>query len=130
MDTISDMLTRIRNAQSLSRRQVSVPYSGLKNEIARVLKESGFIGDATKHGRRNRRMLDITLSYEEDGDGRIRGLRRVSKQSRRIYAGSQELRPSRRSMRGISIVSTSRGVMSSSDARKARVGGEVLCEVW
>jgi len=75
-------------------------------------------------------MLDIMLSYEADGASRIRGLRRVSKQSRRIYAGSQELRPSRRSARGIRIVSTSRGVMSSPDARKARIGGEVLCEVW
>lgn len=128
-DPIADMVTRIRNAQMLGKYSVAVPYSGIKNEIARVLKETGFIRDAAKRGRRNRRVLDIVLVYDADV-GRIGGLRMISKQSRRTYVRAQDLHDSRRSSNGLYIVSTSRGVMSSTEARKARVGGEVLCEVW
>ncbi|MEK7173556.1 MAG: 30S ribosomal protein S8, partial [Patescibacteria group bacterium] len=129
-DPIADMLTRIRNAQMSGKRSVLVPYSGFKNELARVLKEAGFVLDTAKRGRRNNRMLDIVLMYDEKGSGRIRGLRMVSKQSRRSYAGFQDLRDSRRGVGGMCVVSTSRGVMSSVEARKARIGGEVVCEVW
>ena len=130
MDPIADMLTRIRNAQVLGKRSVLVPYSGVKNEIARVLKEAGFVQDTARRGRRNHRVLDLALLYDTKGLGRIQGLRMVSKQSRRMYARAQDLRSSRRGAQGIFIVSTSRGVMSSTKARKEHVGGEVVCEVW
>lgn len=130
MDPISDMIIRIRNAQAIQKRSVAVPFSALKNEIARVLKETGFVDDVTKRGRRNRRVLDITLAYDTEGQARMHGLRRMSKQSQRMYARASELRPSRKSVHGIFVVSTSRGVLSSAAAREAKVGGEVLCEVW
>ena len=107
-----------------------VPYSAVKDEIIRVLKEAGFVEDAVKRGRRNRRMLDIVLGYKKDGDARMHGFRRVSKQSQRMYAGVHDLRTSRKGPHGMFIISTSRGIMSSSEAQKAHVGGEVLCEVW
>ena len=129
-DPISDMITRIRNAQAVRKRNVAVPYSTLKNEITQVLKETGFVEDAVRRGRRNRRVLDITLAYDKEGQTHMHGFRRVSKQSQRIYERARDLRLSRKGPNGIFIVSTSRGVMSSPAARKAKVGGEILCEVW
>lgn len=129
-DPISDMIIRISNAQAVRKRSVVVPHSAIKDEIARVLKEEGFVEDVIKRGRRNRRVLDIVIAYEKDGNARIHGLRRISKQSKRAYAGVYDLRDSRKSIKGMFIISTSNGVMSSLAARKAHVGGEVLCEVW
>lgn len=129
-DPISDMIIRIRNAQAVQKRTVVVPYSAIKDEITRVLKETGFVEDAIKRGRRNRRVLDVVLAYDKDGNARIHGFQRISKQSQRIYAEARNLRDSRKGVRGMFIVSTSRGVMSSPAARQAHVGGEVLCEVW
>ncbi|TSC72372.1 MAG: 30S ribosomal protein S8 [Parcubacteria group bacterium Gr01-1014_70] len=129
-DPISDMITRMRNAQAVQKRSVVVPYSSMKNELARVLKESGFVEDAIKRGRRNRRLLDIVLAYDADGQARMHGIRRISKQSQRIYAHATGLHASRKSVHGMFIISTSRGVMSSLAARRDRIGGEVLCEVW
>ena len=129
-DKIADMLVRIRNAQMVQKRSVVVPYSDIVFEILGVLKDSGFIQDAAKRGRRNRRVIDISLLYGTDGRGRVQGARRISKQSRRIYAHAYDLRSSRKGPKGAFVVSTSRCIMSSSAARKAKVGGEVLCEVW
>jgi len=129
-DPISDMIIRIQNAQAVRKRSVVVPYSAIKEEIARVLKETGFVEDAIKRGRRNRRMLDVTLAYDKDGNARMHGFQRISKQSQRMYARARDLHDSRKGTRGMFIVSTSRGVMSSPAARTAHVGGEVLCEVW
>lgn len=129
-DPIADMITRMRNAQAVRKHSVIVPYSAIKDEIARVLKGMGFVEDAIKRGRRNRRVLDITLAYDKDGNARMHGFQRVSKQSRRMYAGVRDLRDSRKGVRGVFIISTSRGIMSSPAAREARIGGEILCEVW
>ena len=129
-DPISDMIIRMRNAQAVRKRSVVVPYSAIKDEIACVLKEAGVIEDAIKRGRRNRRILDIVLAYDKDGHVRMHGFRRVSKQSQRMYVRACDLRASRKGIHGMFIVSTSHGVMSSPAAQKARIGGEVLCEVW
>lgn len=129
-DPISDMIIRISNAQAVRKRSVVVPHSAIKDEIVRVLKETGFVEDAIKRGRRNRRVLDIVIAYDKDGNPRMHGFRRVSKQSQRAYARSRDLRDSRKGIDGVFIVSTSRGVMSSLAARTAHIGGEVLCEVW
>ena len=129
-DPISDMIIRIRNAQAVQKRSVVVPYSALKDEIARVLKEAGFIDDVIKRGRRNQKILDIVLAYDKDGRMRMQGCRRVSKQSQRMYSRARDLRTSRKGIHGMFIISTSQGLMSSPAARAAHIGGEVLCEVW
>lgn len=129
-DPLSDMFIRIKNAQAMRKRSVVIPYSTLKGEIARVLQEAGFVEEVVRRGRKNRRVLDVTLLYDAEKRARIQGLRPVSKQSRRTYARARDLYPSRKSVDGIFIVSTSRGVLSSAAAREAKVGGEVLCEVW
>src|SRR3989344_5036982 len=126
-DPISDMIIRIRNAQAVRKRSVVIPYSAIKDEIARVLKEAGFLEDMIKRGRRNRRVLDVVLAYDKDGSARMHGFKRISKQSQRAYARASDLRDSRKGTHGMFIVSTSRGVMSSLAARGAHVGGEVLC---
>jgi small subunit ribosomal protein S8 len=130
IDPIADMLTRIRNAQLIQKHSTTIPYSRLTFEVARVLKECGYVENISKRGRGTHRVFDIALLYGTNGTGRIQGLSRVSKQSRRVYAHAHDLRASRKSRHGTFIVSTSRGVMSSDDARVARVGGEVLCEIW
>ena len=129
-DSIADMLIRIRNAQMVKKRSVVVPHSDIVHEVLRVLKETGFVQEAVKRGRRNRRVLDVALLYDAGGSGHMRGARRVSKQSKRVYARACDLRPSKKSAKGIFIVSTSSGIMSSSNAHKSKVGGEVLCEIW
>jgi small subunit ribosomal protein S8 len=128
-DPIADMFIRIRNAQMVQKRSVVIPYSDLKSEILRVLKEAGFLEDIVKRGRRNHRVLDVTLIYGKEG-ARIRGLRRVSKQSQRIYSRVRDMHPSRKGAHGMFIISTSRGVLSSSAARESNIGGEIVCEVW
>ena len=130
MDPIADMIIQIKNAQAVEKHSAVISYSTIKNEIARVLKETGFIEDAVRRGRRNRRMLDIVLAYDKDGRSRMHGFRRVSKQSQRIYKRARDIHNSRKGPDGTFILSTPRGIMSSASARKAHIGGEVLCEVW
>ncbi len=127
-DTISSMLTQIRNAQMAKKETVSIPYSDLKFEVARVLKENGFLKEAEKKGRKNKKKLEIVLKYQE-GAPAISGIKKVSKPSQRIYKGCQEIRKIKAGY-GISVISTSKGLMAGEEARKKRVGGEIICEVW
>jgi small subunit ribosomal protein S8 len=129
-DPLADMIIRIKNAQLVRKRSVVVPYSGLKSEMLRALKDAGYVEDVVKRGRRGRHVLDVVLRYDKTGSGRIRGIMRVSRQSQRVYARARNLKPSRKSANGMFILSTSRGVLSSAAAQKAKVGGELLCEVW
>jgi len=132
-DPIADMLTRIRNALSRRAEEVVLPSSRLKAEIARVLKEEGYIADYTVEQGESYPVLRLKLKYLREGTRTwrpaIRGLRRVSRTSRRIYAGVREL-PRPRQGLGIAIISTSQGVMTDREARKRGLGGEVICEVW
>ena len=130
MDPIADMLTRIRNAQQANKRATVIPYSGFKSEVLRVMKEAGFIENLTRRGRKGRRILEVMLRYDEQGNGYIQGIRRVSKQSKRIYAPASRMRPSRRGVEGVCIISTSHGVMTSTVARASHIGGEIICEIW
>jgi len=130
-DPIADMLTRIRNAVQTGQPSVDVPASRIKENICAVLKREGFIQEyaltdpvETPHAQ-----LRITLKYGPDQSPVIQGLRRVSKPSLRTYAGFKDVKIVRSGL-GISIISTPQGVMTSKQARAARVGGEVLCEVW
>ncbi len=129
-DPIADMLTRIRNAGMARHKQVSMPSSKMKLEIARILKEEGFIrGYDLQNTDKPQPTLRLHLKYDEEGKPAILALQRVSKPGRRIYAGRNEI-PWVRSGLGIAIVSTSKGVMTGRQARREGVGGEVICYVW
>jgi len=128
-DPIADLLTRIRNALHAGHGTVDIPASNLKREVCRVLKEEGFIQDCEVSEEPRPGLIRLTLRYTADRDSVVQGLRRVSRPSLRVYQGAGDLKPVRSGL-GISIVSTSRGVMTGKQARKENVGGEVLCEVW
>lgn len=129
-DPIADMLTRIRNASRAGHPTVTVPASRLKIEIARIMREEGYIQDykvIPKEG--NKRELLIELKYGPRRERVINGLRRISKPGLRIYAGKDEI-PILLGGLGTVIVSTSKGVMTGKEARKLGIGGEVLCFIW
>lgn len=128
-DPIADMLTRIRNALGASHETVDIPSSKLKVSIAKVLKSEGYIKNFKIVSDGRNRLIRIFLKYDEEGSPVIDGIERVSKPSRRIYAGYNEI-PMVLKGYGISIVSTSAGIMTDRQARKTRVGGEILCSVW
>ena len=128
-DTIADMLTRIRNANSAKHPTVDVPASNMKKQIAQILVDEGYIKsfrviDDDKQG-----VIRITLKYTENKSQVITGLRRVSKPGLRIYSNSKDMPKVMKGL-GIAIVSTSKGVMTDREARKNNVGGEVLAFVW
>lgn len=128
MDSITDMLNRIRNAQAVLKPTVDVPFSDLKYEIAKILEKRGFIEKTEKKGKKIRKILEIVLKYDDKSPA-ISGLKRVSRPGQRIYKGFEELRSVRQGY-GIAIVSTSKGLLTDKEARKNKLGGEVLCEVW
>lgn len=129
MDPIANFLTRIRNALAARDKEVVVPYSRLKYELARVLMEEGFISNFRVDGEGVEKQIIIALKYLEDGSSVIRGLERVSKPSRRIYMGCDEV-PKVMGGLGIGILSTPAGIITDREARRRRVGGEMLCKVW
>lgn len=132
-DPIADMLTRIRNALARRAREVCLPLSHLKVEIARVLAEEGYIEGYAVEETGSYPVLRIKLKYLREGTRElrpaIRGLRRLSRPSRRLYAGVREL-PRPYQGLGLAILSTSQGVMTDREARRRRLGGELICEVW
>ena len=134
-DPISDMLTRLRNAVSAKHARVDMPASKLKAEIARILQDEGYIQgfrlveEAPPDNRQPRQMIRIFLKYGPHGERVISGLERISRPGRRVYLGVDDV-PSVLGGLGTAILTTSRGVMTGRAARKAGVGGEVLCNVW
>lgn len=133
LDPISDMLTRIRNASRAGHAEVFVPLSKLKLKIAEMLKKKNFVESIDEAEIEGRKQIRIALRYMRDENGKsrsfIQGIRRVSREGQRIYAGKGKL-PIVRSGFGFSLVSTSKGLMTGEDARKEGVGGEIICEVW
>lgn len=127
-DPIADMLTRMRNGLKARHQRVDVPASKMKMEIARILKEEGYILNYKLLGDGTRKVLRIYLKYGPQGEAVISQLERVSKPGRRYYVGSQEI-PRVRGGLGISVLSTSQGVMTGREARRRNIGGEVLCSV-
>ena len=127
-DTIADMLTRLRNANTALHDQVEMPASGLKTEVARVLKDQGYISDFELREGRVGQDLVIRLKYSSDRRRVISGLERVSKPGRRVYASVKAL-PRVNNGLGIAILSAPKGVMADHDARDAKVGGEIICTV-
>jgi small subunit ribosomal protein S8 len=127
-DPIADMLTRIRNAVRVERQYVEVPVSKIKRGVADVLKREGFIWDWQEIESSPVSSLRIELKYGPNGERVIQRLKRVSKPGRRVYSSPRDLPPVLNGL-GISILSTSRGVISDREARQRNVGGEVICEV-
>jgi small subunit ribosomal protein S8 len=128
-DPIADMLNRIRNAQAVEKQTVDVPFSLIKYNIAQCLEGEGFIGQVVKKKKEKRRFLNITLKYDTDGTSLITEIKRVSTPGQRIYKQKKELEKVKGG-RGVSIISTPKGIMTNNEARKKGLGGEVLCEVW
>jgi small subunit ribosomal protein S8 len=128
-DPVADLLTRIRNANCIGKKTVKMPYSGLKKNILRVLKEQGFILDYFAEMEGQMGVLRVELKYGPDGELVLRKIQRISKPGRRVYSRAVNL-PHVLDGLGIAIVSTSKGVMSNLEAKKLSLGGEVLCEVW
>ena len=128
-DPIADMLTRIRNAVQARHPVVEMPSSTMKVAIAEVLRDEGYIKGFSVQGDPPKKQLRLELRYTGKQEPVVTGLRRVSKPGLRVYTGAGEI-PRVYGGLGVAILSTSRGVMSGSQARKMRVGGEVLCHVW
>ena len=128
-DPIADMLTRVRNANSVKHETVDVPASNIKKEIARILLEEGFIRgyDVIEDGKQG--IIRIQLKYGQEGERVISGLKRISKPGMRRYANSEEI-PKVLNGLGIAIISTSNGIFTDKQARQNKVGGEVICYVW
>jgi small subunit ribosomal protein S8 len=128
-DPIADMLTRIRNAISARHERVDIPASKLKVEIARILKNEGFISNYKLVEDRIQGAIRIYLKYSENGEPVIHGIERVSRPGRRVYRNKGEI-PRVLDGLGLAIVSTSRGVLSGQEAAQSGIGGEVICQVW
>ncbi len=128
-DPIADMLTRIRNASSVFHESVDVPASKIKKELARILKEEGYIRDYKVNDDGKQGVLRIYLKYAPPKRQVITGVKRISKPGRRVYAKSDQI-PRVLGGLGVAVLSTSRGLMTDREARKQRIGGEVICYVW
>jgi len=128
-DPIADFLTRIRNAQMAKHDTVEIPHSKLKRELARILKEEGYINDFSERGSGAEARIVIELKYGPDGQRAITGLRRMSRPGRRVYRKQTNI-PRVLDGLGVAILSTSQGILTDHAARRAGVGGEVLCFVY
>ena len=131
VDPISDMLTRIRNAQTVGHKTVSFPFSKIKFSLAQIISKQEFIGNVSKKGRGIKRTIEIVLIYKDDRAkiSAIQGLKRISKPGQRIYASNRELGKFLKEQ-GIIILSTSQGLMTAKEARKKGAGGEIICKIW
>lgn len=127
-DPITDMLNRIKNAGAVQKPEVFVPFSKFKNEIANILFKENFLGDVKKISKGKSNMLKIGLKYD-NGLLAIEGIKRVSRPGQRIYTGFHDIKKVRGGF-GVSIISTPKGLMTNKEARKLKLGGEVLLEVW
>lgn len=128
-DPIADMLTRIRNANTVKHETVDVPASNIKKEIARILLEEGFVKgyDVIEDGKQG--IIRLQLKYGIEGERVISGLKRISKPGMRVYSSKDEI-PKVLNGLGVAIMSTSKGILTDREARKENVGGEVICYVW
>ena len=131
-DPITDMLNQIKNAQAVGKTEVLIPLSKIKNEIATILFKEGFIGEAKKTTKGKAKILKISLKYDSGyplGAPAIAGFKMVSKPGQRIYEGFAKIKKVHGGY-GIAIISTSKGLMTNKDARKQKLGGEVMAEIW
>ncbi|QQG38164.1 MAG: 30S ribosomal protein S8 [Candidatus Kaiserbacteria bacterium] len=128
-DPVADFLVRLKSAADIRRSSVSVPFSSFKMAIAEKLKDAGFLKAIEKKGKKVRKTLDVTLSYLESGQPAILGVKRISKPGRRVYRGVNEIHRVRYG-KGALILSTPKGIKTDKEARKEKIGGEALFEIW
>jgi small subunit ribosomal protein S8 len=128
-DPIADMLTRIRNASKAKHEKVDIPSSKLKIEIAKILKDEGFVKNVKLVKDRRQGLIRVYLKYSDDEIPVIQGLKRISKPGRRVYAGNDNI-PKVLAGLGTAILSTPKGIQTGKQAKKDNVGGEVICHVW
>lgn len=128
-DPITDLLNRLRNGMRAGHERVDVPASRLREDLLKVLLEEGYIGAFRRVEETGRPLLRVSLKYDHEGEPIVNGLERVSRPGRRVYKTAKEI-PEVLGGLGISIVSTSKGITSGRKAREARLGGEILCQVW
>jgi len=128
-DPITDMFNRISNAQAVIHPMVDVPCSNIKLKIADLLQKNGFVLDFKKRGRKEKKIIRINLKYDVDNIGVIVGFKRVSRPGQRIYKKSKEIKGIKNGY-GISIISTTKGLLTDKEARKQKIGGEVMVEIW
>lgn len=125
-----DLVTRIKNAQAVKKEKLKVPFSQRDMDVAETLAKHSYIKSATKKGRLPKRIIDVRLICKKDAEkGVINGTRWISKPSRKIYSGYKDLKPVKNG-RGIGVISTPKGIMSNKEARKQKLGGELLFEIW
>lgn len=127
-DRVGDFIIRLKNAGAIGIQQVSLPYSAHLEAIAKKLKELGYVSEVGSTGA-EKRTLEVTLAYDERGNHKIHDVKRISKPGRRLYAGAKDAHGVKNGL-GASILSTPKGVLSDKEARKNRVGGETLFQVW
>ncbi len=127
-DPIADMLTRIRNAAAAQKTELVLPFSKFKANLAQLLFKEGFVAGVNEVTGTHK-MLQVNLKYTESGESVIAGIKRVSKPGQRIYLASDKI-PRTNSGYGVTVVSTSKGLMTDRQARKSKVGGEVVCQIW
>ncbi|MBI3952348.1 MAG: 30S ribosomal protein S8 [Candidatus Doudnabacteria bacterium] len=128
-DTISDMLTRIRNAQAVKKTEVLLPFSNFKFSLGKVLLEEGWIKSLDTKQEGKFKQLSVGLKYSQSGEPVISGVLRVSKPGQRIYSKNSQI-PAVQGGFGTTIISTSRGLMTDKKARTSKVGGEIICQIW
>src|SRR3989344_1403056 len=124
-----DLLTKIKRGKAVKKEGVKLPYAEMDFVIAELLAKHKFVESASKKGRMPKRVLDVKLKYDEDGKGAVQGVRVLSKPSRRLYAGYKDLRPIRQGY-GLLVISTPKGIMDGKSARKQKLGGQLLFEIW
>ncbi len=128
-DPIGDFIISLKNAGAIKKASVSVPFSAFKMAVAEKLKDAGFVTAVEKKGKKVRKTLDVTLKYDGAGEHAIRGVKRISKPGRRMYKSFREIVPVRYGY-GALLLSTPKGVLTDKEARKEKMGGEALFEVW
>lgn len=128
-DPIGDFINQIKNAGAVKKASVSIPFSNFKLSIAEKLKAEGWVKGVEKKGKKVKKTLDVILKYNEDGKAFIQGVKRVSKPGRRIYRGFSEINPVKYGY-GAVILSTPKGIKTDKEAKKEKVGGEALFQIW
>ena len=128
-DPIADLIIRLKNAGAVKKQSVSIPFSMLKMAVAEKLKDAGYVKAVEKKGKKVRKTLEVVLQYDEGGKHIIDGVKRISKPGRRVYKAVREIRPVRYG-HGALILSTPKGIKTDAEARKEKVGGEALFEIW